>query len=297
MCEKLRSFPEILSLLEQHEIGYHSTSHSVHPNIFEYTDIENYEAAYHISLRREQSRINPLTGEIEGQGGFLLLKDSFPNKKIVAFRAPGFCWSPPHLEALEKLGIRFDFSTCLSRIPVRYKKITFYPYPIGGYRFPSMRLGGSLLMFGYAVLMAHPRSLVYADWDAIYRTGNPKRIYPVKIKSGKEMNDSARVRLKSFESFLKTASYCAKKGMLQITPQLQEGIHKTRFTKKDVLRSYRRGIDWAEKFFNYKPKFLLAHFFRYFNLESELAEDESRLCQAKDHYQVELGLSGDNASK
>lgn len=276
MCEKLRSFPRILTLLEEHEIGYHSTSHSVHPNIFEYTDVENYKAAYHISLKREQSRINPLTGEIEGRGGFLLLKDLFPNKKIVAFRAPGFCWSPPHLEALEKLGIRFDFSTCLSRTPIRYKKITFYPFPIGGYRFMSMRPWVSLLISHNAVLMSHPRNLVKhyndADWDSIYCTGNPKRLYTVQ-----NCWEERQGALESFELFLKTTSFLAKKGMLQITPPLQEGIDKTRFTKEDVLRSYRRSINWAESLFNCTPKFLLRHFFKYFNIEPELAKDEPRL--------------------
>lgn len=271
MCEKLRSFPKILDLLEEHEIGYHSTSHSVHPNIFEYTDIEDYQTAYRISLERETARINPLTGETEGRGGLLLLKDLFQNKKIVSFRAPGFCWSPPHLEALEKLGIRFDFSTNLSRMPIRYGKLTYYPLPIGGYTLGASQsapestafsLFGSLLLFRNAVLIAHARSFVNADWDSIYYNGNPKQLYTAQTYSWKQTKDA----LRSLELFLKSIGFLAKKGVLEITPPLKQGIIKKHFTKEHVLRSYRRSIEWPEKFFDYTPKFLLRHFFRYFNI-------------------------------
>ena len=68
MAEKLARFPQVVDLLEEHEIGYHSTSHSVHPTIFEYTDVDDYQEAYRASLSREVSHINPLSGTIEGRG-------------------------------------------------------------------------------------------------------------------------------------------------------------------------------------------------------------------------------------
>ena len=64
-------YPELLDLLEKHEIGYHSSSHSVHPTIFEFTDVAKYDKAYQTSILRETSHINPLTGKIEGSGGIL----------------------------------------------------------------------------------------------------------------------------------------------------------------------------------------------------------------------------------
>ena len=187
----MRDFPEILNLLEGHEIGYHSSSHSVHPNIFEYTDVENYDVAYKASLERECSRINPLTGKIEGPGGFLLLKEVFPKKKIVAFRAPGFCWSPPHLDALSDMGFQFDFSASLSRVPVSYKNVTFYPFPAGGYRFSSFASWGSLITYRCSVLMSHPRNLVkrFGDkecGDLIYYEGNPVNLWQVNSRSWEE---------------------------------------------------------------------------------------------------------------
>ena len=109
MAEKLQNFPAIVDLLGDHMIGYHSSSHSVHPTIFEFTDIADYQTAYEISLQRETAHINPVCGRIEGRGGILALKSLFPRKDIKAFRAPGNCWSPPHLECLRDLGIEYDF--------------------------------------------------------------------------------------------------------------------------------------------------------------------------------------------
>jgi peptidoglycan/xylan/chitin deacetylase (PgdA/CDA1 family) len=279
MAEKLRDFPEILNSLEEHEIGYHSTSHSVHPTIFEYTDVENYETAYAISLKREQSRINPLTGEIEGKGGFLLFKDVFPSKKIVAFRAPGFCWSPPHLEALTELGFRFDFSTNLSRRPIRFKGVTFYPFPMGGYYPSSLKPWISLSIFHYTVLLGHTGGhpgdfgMGRGDpaWDSIYYSSNPTCL-PLIQKNRKEDNNAWR----NFELFVSRVGLLAETGLLHVTPPLKEGISKTDFTKEDVMRSYRRSIKWAQKIFNYKPRFLLRHFFEYFNVETELAEADQK---------------------
>jgi hypothetical protein len=275
-CERLCNTPKILDLLQEHEIGYHSSSHSVHPNIFEYTDIESYDAALAISLQRETMRINPLSGKCEGKGGIELLKDCLPNNKIVSFRAPGFCWSPPHLEALQKLGIQFDFSTNISLAPIRYRKITFYPYPRWGYGFtPLVRsLFSSVLTFRqkvlhersqYGILMFHPDNVVNKNvWDCIYYGGNPRRLDEVPPRSLKEIE---RI-LRSYELFLRRISSLASKGVLEVTPPLTEGKTKPRFTEADALRSYRRSIEWPEKFFNYKPRFLLRHFYKYFNVES-----------------------------
>ena len=97
MAKKISVFSEVFDLLEGHEIGYHSSAHSVRPIIVEYTDVEDYALACRFSLKRETSYVNPLTGECEGKGGILLLKDLFSNNQVISFRAPGNSWSPPHL--------------------------------------------------------------------------------------------------------------------------------------------------------------------------------------------------------
>jgi len=107
-----------------------SSSHSVHPTIFEFTDLESYDEAFQTSIVRETAHINPLTGKVEGVGGIIALKSFFPKKQIISFRAPGYCWTPPHLEALKTLGITYDFSTRFSNEPINFKGITFYPFTV-----------------------------------------------------------------------------------------------------------------------------------------------------------------------
>ena len=131
MAERLEGHAGITSLLEEHEIGFHSSSHSVHPTIFEYTDVASYEKAYEIALVRETSHINPLNGQMEGKGGIFAVRSILGDKEIVAYRAPGFCWSPPHTEALRDLGVKFDFSSILAPTPVFYKGLTFYQSSYG----------------------------------------------------------------------------------------------------------------------------------------------------------------------
>ena len=61
MAEKLQNFPTIVDSFDDHLIGYHSSSHSVHPTIFEFTDVAGYRMAYEISLQRETAHIDPLS--------------------------------------------------------------------------------------------------------------------------------------------------------------------------------------------------------------------------------------------
>ena len=64
-AERIRKYPDLVEQLSCHEIGYHSSSHSVRPWIIEYTDLSSYNEAVAISLKRETSHINPETGQID----------------------------------------------------------------------------------------------------------------------------------------------------------------------------------------------------------------------------------------
>lgn len=212
VAEKISNFPKIVDLLENHEIGYHSSGHSVRPIIVEYTDVEDYALAQKISLKRETSHINPLTGECEGSGGITFLRALFPPKKVISFRAPGLCWSPPHLEALKELGIQFDFSADLSTKPISQRGITFYPR-ICATTFDIMHLFRYTFIFKFlaeshlAVLSFHPNHFVYVNhWDSIYYSGNPKKLYHAKARSWTETKDI----LQQFELFLKRLSFLQK---------------------------------------------------------------------------------------
>lgn len=266
-AEKISGFPKILDLLEDHEIGYHSSAHSVRPTIIEYTDVKDYALARRISLERETSHINPLTGESEGKGGILLIKNLFPNNKAISFRAPAFGWSPPHLEALKMLGIQFDFSADLSPTPISYRGITFYPShtliniinPLG-----YMLIFRSLAKFRLAVLIFHPNYFVNMDyWDSIYFSGNPKRRYPVQGRSWKD----TKADLRKFGLFLKRLSHFQKSGALEITPSLEKSGKRQTFTMECALKSYQSSVSWAKNYLGYNPRFIRGHFRKFFNIK------------------------------
>lgn len=266
MSEKLRNFPHVVDMLSEHEIGYHSSGHSVHPTIFEFTDVENYRKAYEISLKRETSHINPLTGEIEGKGGIDALKELFPNKQITAFRAPGNCWSPPHLEALKSLGVLYDFSAAISKKVVDYKGITFYPYPIIG-QLDGKASDYTALFFSlrYEVMVTnmHPSLLFYqSEWDAIYYKSNPQKLIEPPMRSQAEIISLT----KKFDVLLNEISRFQKLGLLEVTPQLAKAERTIFFSKEKVEACYQKSIRWALKQ-EYTPKFIRKHFFEFFEVK------------------------------
>jgi peptidoglycan/xylan/chitin deacetylase (PgdA/CDA1 family) len=269
MAEKLESFPVIVDLLNRHEIGYHSSSHSVHPTIFEFTDVEDYKEAYETSLKRETSHINPCTGIVEGEGGIVALKKLFPGKEIRAFRAPGWCWTTPHVEAMRTLGVTFDFSADLSLARVSYKGITFYPYPVLGnwrgrvseYRVLSLSLARRKL----SVIDVHPSMLVNKDdWDAIYWSQNPKQIIPPQPRSPDEIGQL----LHNFDLLLRQTAELRKLGLIKTDPVLEESSEELKFTQSDVEHYYQQSVEWAVRYYSYRPKYLHRHFLRFFSVDA-----------------------------
>lgn len=263
VAEKLQDFPLIIDLMNEHEVGYHSSSHSVHPTIFEFTDIKDYSEAYKVSIQRETAHVNPLNGEIEGKGGIHALKDIFPKKKITAFRAPGHCWSPPHLEALRSLGIQYDFSTNISSSLVAYKDITFYPHPLLGHWQGTLSEYRILLVssrHGLSIMTIHPSLLVNQDeWDAIYYKSNPK-----KLAAPTPRNPSEAASLyRKFDVLLRQFNDLQKIHVLEVSPNLKKSKRTLSLTKIEVDNCYRTSIKWAG-IQGYTPRFMHDHFLRFF---------------------------------
>lgn len=272
MAEKISCFPKLLDLFEDEDIGYHSSAHSVRPIIIEYTDVKNYALASKISLERETKHISPTTGESDGKGGISFLRNLFPNKRILSFRAPGFSFSPPHVEALRELGIRFDFSADLSSTPIEYKNLTFYPYPIlinGISRSSCKSILKHLTQFQFGVFVFHPNYFVNAEyWDSVYFYGNPKKLHSVPPRSWKETKSI----LRRFELLLRWLSQLENRGIFEITPSLKRGEKKDTFTMDCVLKGYQKGIVWAKRYFGYRPRFILNHYMEFFDLPCEQSE-------------------------
>lgn len=264
MAEKLARFPEIVDLLEENEIGYHSTSHSVHPTIFEYTDVDNYQEAYCTSLSREVSHIDPISGTIEGRGGIELLRDLFSHKKIESFRAPGLSWSPPHLEALKYLGIKYDFSADISKIPVNYKGITFYPVPSFINSVPLRFFLQSIMKREVIVVDYHPDFFVNENWwDSIFLSGiNPGRMYGVAPRRP----DRVRRMLRRFDMLLRIVYLLSKMEIIESCKEAAKSEIELVPSEIDVEKVYRMIASWPTKQFNYEPRFIRSHLSHFLGL-------------------------------
>jgi hypothetical protein len=268
MAEKLTRYKEILDLLSEHQIGYHSSSHSVRPTILEYADVENYDEARLESLRRETSHINPLTGKVEGSGGIYLLRDLFPSNPINAFRAPDYCWSPPHLEALQKLGIKFDFSAKLYPEPAEYRGITFYPYPIchdwnGKYLYA--RLLRSVFSKKTIVLNFHHWFFVDDKaWNHYYMKGNPEKLLPVDPLSPR----LTQMRFREFELLLKKIRALERVCGVEVTPEVKKSVFNFRADAVFAEKICKEIESWFRRFYGYQPKFLCTQFQKFFGFHS-----------------------------
>jgi len=266
MAEKLSNFSELQDLLKNHEIGFHSSGHSVRPTIPEYTDIESYQRAYSTSLERETSHINPLTGKMEGEGGIYSLQDLFRPKKIETYRAPGMSWTPPHLEALTNLGIKYDFSSNITLSePVHYKAIDFCPCTF------IQKWDGSLVdyqVFSYAILKRkvaildlHPNLYVnQSEWDSIYHKGNPRTLQKIPQRPLKEVTSL----FTKFELLLKIISISHHIKLVKVDPHPSISTRDLVVSENIVQKCYEASIIWPKRFFDYNPRFIYNHFQEFF---------------------------------
>lgn len=258
VVKEIERCPEVLEMMRKHEIGYHSSSHSVRPMIFEYTDIKSYDKAVQISLARETSDIDPSTGKPKGEGGILSLREIFYDKKIVSFRAPFLCWSPPHLDAMKRLGLNFDFSADLEETPALHMGITFYPHPLNINKpLSRTRVLPSITTRKYTSLLAHPADFIFRKSNCYaYRTRCPA---PTMLRS----ISNIRTKFASLELFFHGLSIMNKARILQITPPLKEGLSRLSTREENLARIYSTTMWAPRELFCYKPKFLLSHFHRF----------------------------------
>jgi len=286
MSEILVNFPKTLELLKNHEIGFHSSGHSVRPIIAEYTDLQSYQQAFLNSLKRETAHIDPLTGETKGEGGIYSLQDIFGKKRVRAYRSPGMSWTPPHLEALVELGIEYDFSSNVSTSePVHYRRIIFYPYArtqqwrgaLSDYRL----LLAAVLKQTVAVLDLHPTWFVNLTmWDSIYYAGNP----PILSRVPERPRRDAEALFAKFELLLKQINVLRRSGLLVADSDLTKSSRKLSATFSQVQNCYRTSMRWPIKFFNYRPRFIRAHFNEFF--ENAMRPTDMQQCNVRNSEQL-----------
>jgi hypothetical protein len=282
VANTLKQDRQIMELLAQHEIGYHSCTHSRRPMHFEYTDVEIYDEAIEISLRMETSSVQSSTGKILGEGGILSLREIFPDNKIESYRAPFLCWIPPHLEALRKCGLKFDFSSCLSKgpkyTPVRHNDISFYPSPISidsrassiAYveihpkkMIPPRFLIRELLNRECTVLMHHPAMLAYhlphrfSPIVSSSRQNSLHNTYPRQRMRG-SLNSTTILLAVTFVCF--QLNMLESAGLARVTPHLATAHTQLNPKELDLRAIYETSMWGPSKLFGFRPKFLHSHF-------------------------------------
>jgi len=263
VAKQISRYPKLLELLRDHDIGYHASCHSIKPAIFEYTDIESYVKAVEISREKETKSIDPLSGNVCGKGGILSLRQILPEKEIVSFRAPFFCWSPPHLEALRELEFKFDFSADICSVPVSHKGIIFFPYPIIidslGINFPIIMK--KMLSQEFCVLLMHPSHVMFKLGESFYHQHN-NPFHPIRIK--KRAPAHVMWRFLELETFLLGLHLLRKRELIELANPTERVKKILDASETDVLKVYGKSVYAAKNLFGYKPKFLLSHFRHFF---------------------------------
>lgn len=264
-AKAISEYPEVVKRLSSHTIGYHSSSHSSIPLIVDYTDIHDYQAAVDISVQRESSRIDPETGRIVGSGGIRTLREVFPQNKIECFRAPFLSWSPPHLEALKKLGIKSDFSSDILKRPVSFRGITFYPPPIpvdpivatlihreSRHTFPRL-LESVVLRRQVSVMMFHPS---YLAVENLSKTRISLTVFMLRFLF-------RRLRL------------LQKQKLIRVTSSLNQNWPPLNLQSLDIKRIYSASVRGPMKLFGSNPRFLLSHFLQFFNQKEQKSSTDA----------------------
>lgn len=263
VARQIRKYPDIVKRLACHEIGYHSSSHA-RPMITEYTDVASFEEAVAVSLDKETSRANSKTEHVEDKSGLLTVRETFPKNDIRCFRAPFLAWSPPHLEALKRLGITFDFSTGISDDPVSFRGIAFFPYPLptdgvvrtlvqkGPEDFLLEPLTSTLLRRKVTVLSMHPSNLPIKN---PFATAD-------KIEVGGKIRTKFAILFQRF--LLDRIHFLQESRLIEVTCALGQKWHTPCLEKADIERIYRLSVREVVRLFKCNPRFVFSHFVQFF---------------------------------
>ncbi len=195
---KQRGRTDVIQAMKQHDIGFHSNLHSVHPTITEYLADKGWEDGVSEAIRREKP-------------GVEALHDAF-NLMPSCFAGPGNSWGPQICGAMEHLGIH-SYVYAHTRVPEggihRFNGLTAYPYGgglnDGNYHDDATaeadreRLKQKLLearekgVFWQEVFLGHPTRILHeAFWDlANFERGKitpPDALIPAPRKSQADLD-------------------------------------------------------------------------------------------------------------
>lgn len=277
VAEKVCGNSAIFELLNDHEIGWHSSNHSLKPTLPQHLDLPDYNEAINTAIQRETSDIDPLTGKIVSNGGIHRLRELFPNKKVDFFRAPFNYLTPPHVEASKSLGFKHIFSGDFSDNAFMHKGLMFHPsatfiddpltkivqIDYGKKTLTSPFLKASVnpsIIFGM-----HPSSLMYKEGPPAAlksRYLNPMRPLRIEWRTGllAAFNSNA---LRSFFFYL---SKLQKRMNANRYLPVGSAASQTYAAEFNTERTIQYCLYVAKTLFNYTPKFLRRHYDIFFEM-------------------------------
>jgi hypothetical protein len=109
------------------------------------------------------------------------------------------------------------------------------------------------------------------DWDLIYHAENNNfKLNPTNLAQppARSPVEAASI-FHRFDLLLRHLKALQKIHLLEITPELKKAIKTLHPTSADMTKCYKMSIEWAEEYFEYKPKFIYSHFTRFFKVDSQ----------------------------
>jgi hypothetical protein len=249
MIPVIRGDKCLVKMLSSHEIGYHSSVHSRRPTILEYTDLRDYEEAVRVSMKREGDH-----------SGLPALRETFPESDVIAFRAPRLSWSPPHLVALHRLGVRFDFSTNISDISFAHRGIVFFPSPIyvdNIWRVTTFaRALIHILAHDTVVLGIHPSKVFYKGaWD--WKFMHPRVCFLHRQKACSSFE--VAIRLVALQLLFLVLRALREIGLARVTPKMNTPTKPLHPNIRSMEEIHQASIDQTLRCLRYQPEHWLDH--------------------------------------
>jgi peptidoglycan/xylan/chitin deacetylase (PgdA/CDA1 family) len=248
MVNQLKTSVSTVKRLRKHEIGYHTALHSARPTLVERLDLKDFPRAVERSLQIEK-RARALPN----------LRRLF-RRDVTKFRAPRMCWNPAHMVALQRLGIRSDFSADFSEKVVQCKGLIFYPLPVwvDNILRPTTwaRICGRVARGGVIVVALHPSRILYAgvwDWETLetgIRVLNRQKPYSAL---------GVAVRIVLYQVFFGLIGACSRVGLIETRTDSPDGdVESLNSGSVQLSRVYRAAVYPSMLYTNFLPKHWLS---------------------------------------
>jgi len=198
------------------------------------------------------------------------LRDTFSGNEVRCFRAPFFGWSPPHLEALKKLGVTVDFSSSLSNRPVCFKGITLYPLPIP----IDDGLEATFLYRGSRDIFPEPIITMLLRRKVTVFSMHPATLLVKNPFSGRDeyiVGGNVRTKLAAclLRLFFKRINFLRENNLIRVTASPSQNWDQLNPEEVDVPTLYQQSIQDTRRLFDHNPRFLLSHFVHFFGESRE----------------------------